>query len=65
MDAGETTALITIIGGILTVLGAGNVVPLIGPALQGLLAIITFGAAVWSFVSHRNKNAAIAAAGIK
>ncbi len=49
MDAGEVTALVTIIGGIATAFGAGDLVPLVGPAVQGLLALVTLGAAVWSF----------------
>ena len=64
MDAGEIASLVTIIGGILTALGAGNLVPLIGPAVQGVLAVVTLGAAIWSMYSHRQKSATIAAAGI-
>ena len=64
MDSGETSSLVALLGGILTAFGAGNIVPTIGPAIQGILAIVTFGAAVWSFISHRNKTNALIAAGV-
>lgn len=65
MDAGELSALTTIIAGLLTAFGAGNVVPLVGPAVQGILAVVTLGAAIYSFVVHRQNTAAMVAAGIK
>jgi hypothetical protein len=64
MDSGEISSLVALIGMLLTAFGAGDIVPTIGPAVQGILAIITFGASVWSFISHRNKTVAMTAAGI-
>ncbi len=65
MDSGEITSLAAIVCGLLTAFGAGDLVPFVGPALQGALAIITLITAVASFVSHRNKTVAMVAAGIK
>lgn len=64
MDTGEISSLVTIIGGILTAFGAGSVVPDIGPAINGILAIITLVSAIVSFISHRNKTNVMVAAGI-
>lgn len=64
MDTGAAMAIIAVIGSLLTWLGAGDLVPLVGPAVQGLLTLITFGAGVWSWYSHKQKTAAIQSAGI-
>lgn len=53
MSNPEIASLITILGGILTAFGAGNVVPTVGPAIQGILAIVTFAAAIYSWWQHR------------
>lgn len=65
MDAGEITALTAVVGGLLAAFGAGDLVPFIGPAVNGLLAVIALGSAITSFISHRNKTNAMVAAGIK
>jgi len=56
-------ALATIIGGILTVFNAGDIVPYLGPALQGGLAIFTLIMGVVSLFSHNKKNNELIAAG--
>lgn len=61
MDSGEISAAVALIGGILTALGAGDAVPFVGPAVQGILAIVSLGAALWSWYIHRQKNATISA----
>lgn len=65
MDLGETTALVTIVTGLLAAFGAGDIVPYVGPAVQGLLALIALGSSIMSFVSHRNKTNTLTAAGLK
>lgn len=52
------------IGLVLTAFGAGDLIPYVGSALQGLLAVGTFGVAAWSWWKHHTKTAAIVAAGI-
>jgi len=44
----------------LAAFGAGDLVPYVGPALQGALDIVTFGAALWSYISHHKKSAVLA-----
>ena len=63
-DTGTITALLALITGVLTALGYGSLVPLIGPAVQGILALIALGTAIWSVVSHMQKSASLTAAGI-
>lgn len=60
IDSGEIAAIVTVVGGLATGFGAGDLVPLIGPAVQGLLAIISLMAGVYSWWSHREKNIAAA-----
>lgn len=54
-----------VIGSVLTWIGAGDLVPLVGPAAQGVLALVTLGAGIYSWYVHRQKNAAMLTAGIK
>jgi len=65
VDNGEIVSLTALITGILTAFGAGNIVPVIGPAINVILALVTLGTAIASVVSHRNKTNAMVAAGIK
>lgn len=65
MDSGEVSAIIVVVGGLLTAFNAGSLVPYVGPAVQGLLAIVTLVAAVWSWWKQRSKTSTIVAAGIK
>lgn len=60
MDSGELSSIVAILGGALTYFGAGSLVPDVGPAIQGILALITLGAAAWSWYIHRQVNAAAA-----
>ena len=64
MDSGSIVAVVSLITGIVTALGYGSLVPLIGPAIQGILALIALGTGIWSVVSHMKKTATIQAAGI-
>lgn len=64
MDTGSTMAVIAVITSVLTYLGAGDLVPLVGPAIQGALAVISLGAGIWSWYSHKQKTATMVAAGI-
>lgn len=58
------TALVTIVSGLLTAFGAGDLVPFIGPAV-GIVAVIALVSAVASFISHRDKTNTLVAAGIR
>jgi hypothetical protein len=59
MDSGEISAIIAFLGSIAVYFNAGDLVPYIGPTVQGVIAVITFGAAAWSWYQHRAKNNAI------
>ncbi len=61
MDSGTITALLAVVTGIVTALGYGSLVPLIGPAVQGVLALTALITGIWSVVSHMKKTATIAA----
>lgn len=65
MDGGSTFAIVAVITSLLTYVGAGDLVPLVGPAIQGLLAIISLAAGIYSWYSHRQKTAAMQSAGIR
>lgn len=58
MDSGEISSIVAIVGLLLTTVGA-NVDPVVvNGAVQGVFGIVTFGAAIWSWWSHRQKNIA-------
>jgi len=63
-DSGTINALLALITGVLAALGYGSLVPLVGPAVQGLLALVALGTAIYSVVSHMQKTSTIVAAGI-
>jgi hypothetical protein len=57
MDSGEITSIVTIIGMIFTYLGITSVdSTVITGAVNGLIAVVTFGAAIWSWYIDRTKN---------
>jgi hypothetical protein len=57
MDSGEITSIVTIIGMIFTYLGITSVdSTVITGAVNGLIAVVTFGAAIWSWYVHRSNN---------
>ena len=60
-DSGTIAAAVAVIGSLLTMLGAGNLVPLVGPAAQGILAVVTLAVGMYSWYSHAHKSAVIAA----
>lgn len=60
MDSGEVASIVTIVGMVLSWIGVTNVDPsLISGAVTGCFAIVTFGAALWSWYIHRQKNNAV------
>ena len=61
MDSGTIVSVVALLTGLVTALGYGSLVPLIGPAVQGILALIALGTGIWSVVSHMKKTAIIAA----
>ena len=65
MDSGTISALVAVIGLALTYFGAGIDPTLITGAVQGVFAVVSFVAAVWSWWSHRQKNATMVAAGLR
>lgn len=64
MDSGEISAIVAVIGLVLSYFGAAIDPSLIQGAVSGIIAIVTFGAALWSWYLHRTKNATIASAGL-
>lgn len=61
MDSGEIAAVVAGIGLILSLFGVTGVdSTTINGAVNGVIGIVTFGAAVWSWYIHRQKNIAAA-----
>lgn len=65
MDTGTVAAFVSIIGMVFSFFGASIDPQLISGAVQGGIAIATFVAAVWSWYQHRQKTAALVAAGVR
>jgi hypothetical protein len=61
MDSGLGSAIVVILGMALSYFGYAVDPALINGAVAGAIAIITFGAALWSAYSHQQKNVATAA----
>jgi len=57
MDSGEISSIVAIIGMVPSYLGITGVDSMvIDGAVNGIIAIIAFAAALWSWYSHRVKN---------
>ena len=58
MDSGEIAAIVAVVGMILNYLGITSIdSSAITGAVNGIIAIIAFGAALWSSYKHRQTNA--------
>lgn len=54
MSSGEVTGLVAVVGSFLTFLGVTGVdAATISGAVNGVFGIVTFAAAVWTWVKHR------------
>lgn len=61
MDSGEIASVVAIVGMIFTGLGISGIdAGVLTGAVNGIFSFITICAAVWSWWSHRSKNAQIA-----
>jgi hypothetical protein len=60
MDSGEISAIVAVIGMALSYFGITVDPALVNGAVAGGIAIVTFGAALYSAYSHRQKNLAAA-----
>lgn len=62
LDSGEIAATVAVVGMFLNYLGITGIDSgVITGAINGFIAVITLGAAVWSVYSHRAKNIAAVA----
>ena len=58
IDSGEITAIIAVIGGILSTLGVTGIDSgVLNSAVNGIISVVTIGCALWSWYSHHVKNA--------
>lgn len=58
-DSGELASIVTGIGLVLTYFGVTGIdSSVITGAVEGVIGIVTFFSAFWSWYSHRQKNAA-------
>ncbi len=59
ITSGEIAAIVAILGTVLSGIGVTGIDPsLLSGALQGVVSLLTLGAALWSWYQHR-QNAAI------
>lgn len=57
MNSGEVSSIVAIVGMVFTYLGITSVdSTIITGAVNGIIAIITFGAAIWSWYVHRTSD---------
>jgi hypothetical protein len=57
MDSGEISSIVTIVGLGFSYFGITGIdSSVVTGAINGLIAVVTFGAALWSWYSHRQKN---------
>lgn len=61
MDSGTISAIVSVVGLLLTVLGAPQYVPFVGPLLSVLVPLASVLTGIWSVFTHQQKSAAIAA----
>lgn len=62
MDAGAVAGITALVGLVLSIVGVTGIdAGMISSALNGLISIVTLGAAIYSVVSHRQKNATLGA----
>lgn len=60
MDSGTISAIVSVVGLALTVLGLTQYVPFVGPLLSALVPLVSVLAGIWSAYSHSQKTAVIA-----
>jgi hypothetical protein len=59
MDSGEIASIVAMIGMVLSAIGITGIdSTVLAGAVNGILSIAAIGAAIWSWYSHREKNAA-------
>ena len=62
MDSGTITSVVAVLGLVLSAVGITGIdSTVLAGAVNGVISIVAIGAAVWSWYSHLNKNAQIAA----
>ena len=57
MDSGEVAAIVALVSGALTYFGIAIDPAVVNGAVTGVFAILALGAGIWSWYSHRQKNA--------
>jgi preprotein translocase subunit SecF len=66
MDSGQIASIVAVLGLILSILGVTGIdSTMLTGFVNGVISIITIGAALWSWFSHRDKSSTLASFGIK